>query len=284
VTGCGKGGVIPLRGFAGPGRARVWVSAGLVAVGVLGSVGSPTVPEASSDAIVPLTATISGDSSPTVGQQTCVSVFLTTVDGTPVQASYIALGFDPTPGGGGFNPLPSGSTDASGNGSICFTYADSRFGGGSYTLQLEPTVILPGGEGQATSNTLSQTPGVPLPSLPVTVSSSTSNFTVDAPLTITVDVSDGNVGSPNLGLQIWGFGSQFSVQSATSTVGSCSGFSGSAYDCSLGAFGPGDTATTRGTHELALVLPRAARHAGHDRLRISDSLGKPQILLVSLSA
>ena len=175
-----------------------------------------------------------------------MSVLLTTTGGTPVQASYIALEFNPTPAGGEFNPLPSGSTNASGNGSICFTYLTlSPPGGGSYTLQLVSTVILvPSGQGQATSNTLAQTPGVPAPSLPVTVSASTSDFTVGVPFTITVDVSDGNISSPNLGLRIGGFGTQLSVQSASSTVGTCSAANnGAGYNCAFGAFGPGDTAT-----------------------------------------
>jgi hypothetical protein len=67
---------------------------------------------------------------------------------------------------------------------------------------------------------------------------------VGIPFTLTVVATDGNVNIPGLTLLLQGLGSQFTVQAATATSGSCAELSpGTTYSCALGAFVPGDIAT-----------------------------------------
>ena len=227
---------------------RRWVAAAVVATGWC-TLGAPTALGASATTPIPLIATLSGDPSPVLQVQTCVDVHLTDTSGNPVQASGISIDMGATVTGtpGIIKNLPFASTDATGNGSICFSYALPAPNSVSFTLDISSgqTVDLPGGGfGEiSTSNTITQTPVFPKASLPTVLTASTSTLEVGVPFTLTAALSDGNIIATNLGVELESFEPQFSMKSRPPRSAPAPPPSSARPTTVLSAFNPGDTAT-----------------------------------------
>lgn len=201
-------------------------------------------------------ATITVPSSVTTGVSTCIGVHLAdATTGQPVLARLVAVNVERL---GTSLPLgtdqpPQGPTDASGNGSFCWT---PQFLG---MIQLDASglVVLEDGFVTATSNTIIQTvtpPPFP-PGPPVTIGTGADSLTLTAAaanVTASVGAADsvtivagapGRIGFNATTLSVASFPSWISASSVETSQGSCSTAADGTISCAFGVLQAGTQAT-----------------------------------------